>query len=207
MILENCNLMRYLCQKARNTGYLTHFERLSLLYVFGHMGDAGHEFLHHIMGFTLNYQYHVTQKFISRCPEKPISCVKLRDQYKRITAEYGCSCNFRKIKNCYPSPVIHAIKDSEDMEDKITIPTSRTLSAEKTEKVREELNIPQKIQSIASRILEFKKQKRGIDKNITKLENELEKIFDEMGTDEVEVQFGLLKRRKTESGYEWLVEI
>ena len=117
VILENCNLMRYLCQKAKNTGYLTHFERLSLLYVFGHMGDAGHEFLHHIMGFTLNYQYHVTQKFISRCPEKPVSCIKLRDQYKRITAEYGCSCNFRKIKNCYPSPVIHAIKDSEDMEN------------------------------------------------------------------------------------------
>jgi retron-type reverse transcriptase len=26
LILKNCNLMRYLCQKAKNTGYLSHFE-------------------------------------------------------------------------------------------------------------------------------------------------------------------------------------
>ena len=37
-VLVKCNLMRYLCQKAAKTGYLTHFERLSVLYVLGHMG-------------------------------------------------------------------------------------------------------------------------------------------------------------------------
>src|SRR5699024_5332425 len=43
IVLEKCSLMRYLCQKAATTGYLSHFERLSVLYVFGHMGDAGKE--------------------------------------------------------------------------------------------------------------------------------------------------------------------
>ena len=38
--------------------------------------------------------------------------MKLREQYKLITAEYGCSCNFKRTKNCYPSPVLHAIKNS-----------------------------------------------------------------------------------------------
>ncbi len=209
-VLENCNLMRYLCQKARKTGFLSHFERLSLLYVFGHMGEEGEEgqdFIHHIMEFTLNYQYHVTQKFISKCPEKPISCIKLRDQYKKLTAEYGCSCNFRQIKNCYPSPVIHAIKDSEDVQNKITLPTSRSLSVDKKEKIIEELNTPQKVQKIAAAILELKKQKRGIDKNIKKYERELETIFDEAHTDSMEVSFGMLVRRKIEGGYEWIVEI
>lgn len=37
-VLEKCNLMCYLCQKAKKTGYLPHGERLSILYVFGHMG-------------------------------------------------------------------------------------------------------------------------------------------------------------------------
>ena len=91
-ILEKCNLMRYLCQKARKTGYLTHFERLSVLYVFGHIGEEGKAFVHQIMSFTLNYQYNATEKFIRKMPEKPISCIKLRDQYKQITAEYGCNC-------------------------------------------------------------------------------------------------------------------
>ena len=39
-ILSECSLMRYLCQKAVKTSYLTHFERLSILYVFGHIGEA-----------------------------------------------------------------------------------------------------------------------------------------------------------------------
>lgn len=110
IVLEKCSLMRYLCQKAASTGYLSHFERMSILHVFGHMGDEGREFVHTVMAFTLNYQYDTTEKFILKIPEKPISCAKLREQYKLITAEYGCSCNFKRTKNCYPSPVLHAIK-------------------------------------------------------------------------------------------------
>ena len=199
--------MRYLCQKARNTGYLTHFERLSLLYVFGHMGEEGEEFLHKVMEFTLNYQYHITQRFISKVPAKPISCLKLRDQYQKITAEYGCSCNFNRIKNCYPSPVLHAIKSGQDEKSNITLPTSRTLSKEKEAKVCDELNLNKKVYDITNKILEFKKQKRGIDKNIVKLERELEKLFDDAGIDCLEVEFGMLVRRKTNTGYEWIVEI
>lgn len=80
-VLNKCNLMRYLCQKAVKTNYLTHFERLSVLYVFGHLGDEGKDFVHKVMSFTLNYQYNVTDKFIKRIPEKPISCIKLREDY------------------------------------------------------------------------------------------------------------------------------
>ena len=207
LVLEKCSLMRYLCQKASRTGYLTHFERLSLLYVFGHMGEEGEEFLHKIMQFTLNYQYHVTQRFISKLPAKPISCLKLRDQYQKITAEYGCSCNFNRIKKCYPSPVLHAIKSGAEGESKITLPTSRTLSKEKEAKVCEELNLNKKVQELTARILEFKKQRRGIDKNIVKLEKGLERLFDDAQIDCLEVEYGLLVRRKVEQGYEWLVEI
>ena len=131
VVLERCNLMRYLCQKARTTGYLSHFERLSVLYVFGHLGEEGKVFVHTVMEFTLNYQYHVTERFIQKLPAKPVSCLKLRDQYKQITAEYGCSCNFRRTKRCYPSPVLHAIKSSGDVSSDVTIPTSRTMTKTK----------------------------------------------------------------------------
>lgn len=207
IILEKCNLMRYLCLKAKNTGYLSHFERLSLLYVFGHMGEEGEVFLHRVMKFTLNYQYHVTQRFISKVPSKPISCLKLRDQYQKITAEYGCSCNFNRIKHCYPSPVLHAIKVGKDADNSITLPTSRTLSKEKEAKVCDELNLNKKAYELTTKILEFKKQKRGIDKNIAKLEKELERLFDDAQIDCLEVEYGMLVRRKKDTGYEWIVEI
>lgn len=199
--------MRYLCQKAATTGYLSHFERMSVLYVFGHMGDEGKEFVHTVMGFTLNYQYDTTQKFIMKLPEKPVSCVKLREQYKLITAEFGCSCNFKRTKNCYPSPVLHAIKNSGEDQSEITVPMSRTVTRAKEEKVYEEINIHKQTEKLAQRIVDLKKQKRGLDKSIYKMETELQKIFDNAGIDCLEIEMGMLVRRKTEAGYEWLIEL
>ena len=37
-VMVSCNLIRYLCQKAKTVHYLNHYERLSILYVFGHLG-------------------------------------------------------------------------------------------------------------------------------------------------------------------------
>ena len=171
------------------------------------------------MGFTLNYQYSTTQKFITKLPEKPVSCVKLREQYKLITAEYGCSCNFKRTKNCYPSPVLHAIKNSDDEQSDITVPMSHTMSKAKEEKVYEEINIHKQTEKLAQRIVhkqteklaqrivELKKQKRGLDKSIRKTEAELQTIFDNAGIDCLEITMGLLVRRKKGEAYEWLIEL
>lgn len=207
-VLEKCNLMCYLCQKAKKTGYLSHFERMSVLYVFGHIGDEGKEFVHQIMSCTLNYQYQVTERFINKIPQKPISCVKLREQYRQITAEIGCSCSFKRTKNCYPSPVLHAIKSTDAASGQITLPASRSLSKEKEKNVYQEINVYKKVQELAERILEMKRQKRSLDKNILKIEKEMENIFDGMKIDCLEIELGLLCRRKMENGdYEWIIEI
>ena len=205
-VLNKCNLMRYLCQKASKTGYLTHFERLSILYVFGHMGKDGEGFVHKVMSMTINYNYNTTERFVRKRPDKPISCVKLREGYKKISAEIGCSCAFKRTKNCYPSPVLHAIALSSDVGE-VTVPTSRSLTKEHEKTVIREINIHVKSQELAQKILEFKKQKRGVEKNIKKLEKELEEIFDNANVDELEIDMGLLVRRKKENGYEWLIEV
>ncbi len=207
-VLEQCSLMRYLCQKARKTGYLTHFERLSVLNVFGHMGDGGKEFLHQIMEYTLNYQYQITQKFINRIPEKPVSCMKLQEQYYQITAQIGCSCNFKRTKNCYPSPVLHALKSVDTERGQITVPSSRNLSKEKEQMVYQEVNVYRKVQELTENILEMKRQKWAIDKKMAKIEKELESIFDGMKIDCLEIDMGLLCRKEKENGkYEWVIEI
>lgn len=207
VVLNNCNLMKYLCSKALNTGYLSHFERLSVLYVFAHLGESGQEFVHTVMSKTLNYQYSVTEKFIRKLPEKPISCLKLREQYKNVSAEYGCNCTFKRSKNCYPSPVLHAIATSTDVDESITIPTSRSLTQEKEKKVLEELNIHTKAEELANKILGLKKQSRKLDASIRKIESELSKLFDSEGIDCLEIEMGLLVRRRNGNGYEWIIEI
>lgn len=46
-------------------------------------------------------------------------------------------------------------------------------------------------QELATRILEMKKQKRGIDAAILKVEKELEKIYDNANIDCLEVEMGM----------------
>lgn len=206
-VLKGCTLMQYLVNKAMRTGYLNHFERLSVLNVFGHVGEDGKEFVHKVMSYTLNYKYHVTQRFVQKIPEKPISCIKLRDQYKQVTAEYGCSCMFKRTKDCYPSPVIHALRKNDEENHDITIPTSRTISEAKKETVYEELNLHVKVQELAAKVAELKKQKRGIDKALRKVEQELNIVFDNAGVDCMEVDLGMLIRKKNGDGYDWVIEI
>lgn len=89
----------------------------------------------------------------------------------------------------------------------MTLPTSRTLTKEKETKVKAEMNVHSKAQDLASKISECKKQKRSIDKSIRRFEKELGEIFDAQGIDCMEIEMGMLARRKIEGGYEWLIEI
>ena len=207
LVLQGCSLMSYLVNKAISTGYLAHGERLSVLYVFGHMGEEGREFVHTVMSFTLNYQYFMTEKFIKKLLSRPISCIKLREQYKSVTAEYGCNCMFKRTKNCYPSPVLHAIKKNSEESNGITLPVSRNISEEKKKAVYQEINIHAQVQELAEKIVEFKRQKKGIDKSIEKVERELHVIFNNAKIDCMEVSMGMLVRRKKGEKYEWVIEI
>ena len=206
-VLINCSLMRYLCLKSVKTGYLGHFERLMILYVFGHLGSEGQEFVHKVMSFTLNYKHHVTEMFIRKMPDKPVSCVKLRENFKQLTAEFGCSCTFKRNRNCYPSPVLHAISLSDDLQSDITLPATRTLTKEKETMVKAEINVRSKAQEVANKLLDVKKQRRGLDKIITKYEKELGEIFDAQRIDELELEIGVLRRRKNGNSVEWFIEI
>ena len=210
-VLERCSLMDYLCGKALRTSYLTHFERLSVLYVFGHLGDEGKAFVHQVMAYTLNYKHGVTQRFIDRLPEKPVSCIKLREQYKTITAEYGCSCVFKNRKQCYPSPVLHAITSSVDAAQgsvSVTLPISQTLTKEKTQKVISEINVGSNLSALVNEFMKLRRQRREQDRAIARVEKQLASIFDEMGSDCVETEAGMLTRRKADGGgYSWAIEL
>ena len=90
----------------------------------------------------------------------------------------------------------------------ITLPVSRTLTKESSEAVFDELNTSQKVKDIAQKILTLKKQKRSLDKSIGKLEQQLERIYDDAHVESLECDIGVLTRRKkSDGGYEWLIEL
>ena len=71
----------------------------------------------------------------------------------------------------------------------------------------EEINIHKKVQDLALKILDLKKQKRKIDHSVEKVEKELEQIYDDAQIDCLEIEMGLLVRREKGNDYEWLIEI
>ena len=149
----------------------------------------------------------MTDKFIRKCPERPISCLKPQDQYKKVTAEIGCNCVFNLKKNCYPSPVLHAIMLSPDVNTDITVPISRTITAEKKQAVMDDMNIHTKAQNLAKQILEFKKQRRALDRGINDVEQQLSELFDAANVNELETDMGILTRRKIGDTCDWVIEI
>ena len=91
--------------------------------------------------------------------------------------------------------------------EQITLPVSRTLTKEKTKEVAQKLNVHSNAQTLLNRILEMKKQRRGIDVSIRNLEKELEAVFEEVGTDRLEIDMGTLVRTMTDGRAEWKIEI
>ncbi|MCL2322818.1 MAG: hypothetical protein FWC47_12035 [Oscillospiraceae bacterium] len=206
-VLNGCSIIRYLCFKAKDTAYLTHGERLTLLYVFGHMDEEGGSFLHSIIGLTLNYNYAVTEKFINKIPAKPISCVKIRDQYKDLTAGLGCNCSFKLVKNSYPSPVLHALKEKDD--NKITLPVSlvEDLTVEDKKTFEDKLNVPKQTEEFVNNLIELKKKKRALEKEIGLCENQLNQIFDSLKIDSLEASIGTLVRQRKDNKIYWNLEL
>ena len=118
-ILKECGMLRRLCEKPSLTGHLTHTERLILLYTLGRLGEAGHRFLHRVIGLCDNYDPNVTQQWLDRLdPEKPpISCAKIRDWMSEIEPDWKCDCRETPERG-YRTPLAFARKGNEAAEER-----------------------------------------------------------------------------------------
>lgn len=113
---------------------------------------------------------------------------------------------FKRTKNCYPSPVLHALKNTEENEQ-ITMPVSKTIPTDKQKIMKTEISASSRAQEIAGKMMELRKQKRNLDRTLIKCEQELSEIFDDSNTDSMEIKMGLLVRRKTNERTEWVIEL
>lgn len=112
-----------------------------------------------------------------------------------------------RTPNCYPSPVLHVVKQSSALAEDVTIPTVRTLSADEVKTIPQEVNIHKQCEIAARKLMELKKQERGVRHAVEKQERELDQIFDSVGVDCLELEMGILCRKKTACGNEWVIEL
>jgi len=220
-LLEGCAIVRALVEKAKTTHYLNHQERLTLLYTLGHLGEEGKRYLHKVISYTINYDYDVTENYIRKMKPNPISCPRVKEKHEELGVNNKCDCNFKVPKGGYPSPILHAFKRSPMVwpptgvretakgDQPAQVPPGATevpaseVQAEKEVAGKGKEGLDAKLK----KYIEVKRQLRGVERSLRRIEAEMAEIFDRAGTDRIETEYGTLIRRKGKDKTEWIIEV
>ncbi|MBZ4663729.1 MAG: hypothetical protein JG776_1444 [Caloramator sp.] len=182
-VIKNCEVIKRIILLGLNKRSLSHFDRLILLYNFVFI-DKGIEFLHFYMSNLDNYSYNITEKYISRAPERPISCKKIKEYLKDTNYVDVCDCKFDITDGFYPTPILHS--DASSFSNQALIIKAKSFF--------KELN-------------ELKAEREELDKKIKSIEKKLNNVFNIMNTDEISIEIGKLKRVNKDGNISWIVEI
>ncbi len=204
-IFKGCALMRYLTHKAQATGFLRHTERVAILYSLVHIGPEGAEMIHKIISYCVNYDPDYTQRRIDKVKPSPISCNRLQETLPQTTAALNCHCHFKlRGTGRYPSPVLHAGETALSAMHTWGVSSSKTSASTPPEPEPKGSEVDQAVK----KLIELKRQYRGVLKGIKKIEERLEQLMDAAGTDRLETHQGFLVRRKNDAGETiWTIEI
>jgi len=199
ILIEKCNVIRYLIEKAKDRHELNHTERLVLLYTLGHLGDYGKNYIHYLMSQCPNYSYKYTQKWIDRLEKNknPISCAKIRDWLSYITPSIGCYCNFDLRGRDYPNPLLHMRSKRGENSFEINI----------NKEVNKEMNSQKDINSLLKEYIELKKERKRIEDSIKRCERDMIEIFQKENLEVVETDIGLLRMLEREGKIYWVIEL
>jgi len=235
-IVEGCRVIKFLVNKAKEKGHLTHSERLVLLYSLGHLGDQGKQFIHQVMSNCSNYDFNYTQRWINRLRDKayPISCPRIRDWLSDMTPGIGCYCEFDLPEGAYPSPLLFVdpkatLKDT--LNQKITAneevrlipeisPAKKTGIAESRlssgELEKNSMETPSQmedsfptddIDTLINQYGELKNSKKALDEKLQQCKAKLNALFDSRAADSLPCKFGTLKRIHTEKDTLWQIDL
>lgn len=221
-VLDGCKVLGYLAKKSRDTAYLDHRERLTLLCTLGHLGDEGRAALHAIIGHTYNYRPEITDRHADRLPEYPMSCPKVKELHPEAAAVAPCTCRFRLGRGAYPTPILYALKPSEvpafgkrakeqakEEEGSRTDEGSHGSRPTRSETGPGPRALRQEAEGILRKLAELRRHHRGITRSIARLEDDLARLLDRAEADTLETSLGLLRRveREDGSGHDYLIEV
>jgi hypothetical protein len=201
-MLSGCKVINYLADKAKETHYLNNSERVTLLYTLGILGDEGKSFLHKVIGNCINYDFDYTEKQIKKMKPYPISCYRIREKHEDFALGLGCNCSLKFPPGGYPSPVLHAFKRQNKWLFQ-PIAGANGSAKEEGNKVN-----PDGISGKLKIYIDLKKQLGGVEKSISRIEEEMCSYFDKEKTDSIATEYGLLERKRKEGDkIEWMIKL
>ncbi len=110
-MVAGCHVIRHLVAKAADTNYLTHYERLCLLYTLTFAGDEGCDYLHRVIAYCVNYNRQYTARKIELRKNSPISCAKISEYFPVLVESLDCDCTFEnRPMGSYPSPALYLLE-------------------------------------------------------------------------------------------------
>jgi group II intron reverse transcriptase/maturase len=204
-VTKNCEIMRYFINKAQKISHLTHVERVTLLHVFGHLGDEGKAFVHRVIACCMNYNPNYTQEQIERIKPSPISCPRIKEIFSQITVSLKCNCYFGVLpEGVYPTPVLYA-KDKVDIKrgtrTRKATGVSEVKKIEKagghirndTEAESQDSVMKFELNELIQKYMNIRRNLRGIEKAIKQLEEKMLMMMQQVDMDAVETDFGTLR--------------
>lgn len=213
-MLEGCHVLAYLAKRARDTSYLDHRERSTLLCTLGHLGEEGNAALHAIISKTYNYSRDTTDRHIARLPPWPISCPKVRELHPQALESGSCKCQFDIRGKGYPTPLLYALRASEVPVFRQMKPRFKGASPAKEEPrvsrpTVKEQELHKEVEEKIRKIAELKRQRRKVDAAIDRINEEISALFDRGDTETLQLSMGLLKRvrRSDGEGWEFVIEV
>lgn len=182
-LIKNCDVLKSIILKGLNKKTINHFDRLLILYTFSFI-EKGKEFIHYYMSNFENYSYNITEKYISKAPDRPISCKKIKEYLKDTDLIEGCHCKFEITEGFYPTPVLHS-EISSFSNDSLII----------------------KARGLFKQLSDLKTEKEQLERKIKSIERKLDNIFTILNTDEIDIEIGKLKRNNINGNKNWTIEV
>lgn len=173
-LLDGCSCIKEIIKEGIIDREMSHYKRLILLYVIKFL-DNGEEILHSIFENMDNYSFNITEKNINKAFNNPISCEKIRNYIKNGSGRIKCLCS-----------------------DSVACPLIKV-----DDKRYNGMLYREEMKNIIEKIIKLKNEKKSIERNITILQNKLEKIFKLNDSEEVNVELGKLKKRDNK----WIIEM
>jgi len=183
-LFSHCEVLSAINDKALKEHELNHDEQIVLIYSIGCL-EEGYKKVNAIFDKCLNIEEAMYQKKQQR--GNPISCPKIRQRIPNITKSVKCNCYFSPELGAYPHPLLHLKMMPKAAEQE----TTETWH----------------LNYIVSEYLKAQKEIKQLNNLIDRLEQSLNKFFEDAGTDILNTPFGKLKREISNGKSKFILEI
>jgi len=180
-LLVKCAVLRTIVERIYREAALSREEAVVLIHSVGHL-EHGSEAVNQLLARCAVTDPSLLMK--SPLRGNPVSCPKIRARIPHITASVSCNCRFDPMSSLYPSPLNH-LRD-------LTPATPEPGAGRGLESIR--------FHHLVESYLKTRKQIRELALQMEQLEQQLNRVFDSAGVEEIHTSLGVLKRVGKDTG-------